>query len=114
MEDEPGTVDLRCNLVEYLEPLTADRVLVIGETSGVTAGPFYAGGEATPDWVADKHEHDRYAAGFMQQNFSYLIATAYDHVRGHADQFSCERPRSFRTPASQAIVDLDVMALDPA
>jgi hypothetical protein len=65
MVDEPDTFELRCDLMEYLQPFTADGVLVIGETCGVTAWPFNAGGEATPDRVADKHEYDGYAGGFL-------------------------------------------------
>src|SRR4051812_14940647 len=68
MEDKPDAFDLRCNLVQYLEPLTTDRVLVIGETRGVPAGPFDAGRKATADWITDKHEYDGYAASLMQQD----------------------------------------------
>jgi len=31
MVDEPHNFALRCNLVEYLKPLPANRVLIIGE-----------------------------------------------------------------------------------
>src|SRR5438045_1812516 len=62
MVDERDAFDWRCNLMEYLQPFTADGILVIGETSRVTAWPFNAGGEATSDRVADKHEYNGYAA----------------------------------------------------
>src|SRR5438132_14001072 len=113
MEDEPDMFDLRCNLVEDLQPFATNRVLVIGESSGVTPGLFKTGYKATADRVADKHEDDGYAAGFLPQNLRYLVAAAYDHVRHLADQFFCERPRLFGATASQAIVDPNIIALDP-
>src|SRR5437763_12807665 len=65
MEDESDLFDLRCNLPEYLQPFAAYGVLEIGESSGVAAGLSQTGDEATADRVADKHEDDRYAAGFL-------------------------------------------------
>ena len=113
MIDEADTFNLRRNLMEYLQPFAANRVLVIRKSSGVTAGLFKTGGKATPDRVANKYEDYWYAARFLQQDLRNLVTAAYNHVGSHADQFSCERTRFLRSPASQVIIDPDVVALDP-
>jgi hypothetical protein len=113
MQDEPDAVDVGCDLLEYLQPLSANRRLENRKTGEVPARPRHSRYEATADWIADEHEYDRYGGCFLLQDRCHQIRTGYDHVRCHADQFFSESPRLVDVGASPADVDLDVAAFRP-
>ena len=60
MEDEPDAADVGCNLLEYLQPLSANGRLENGKTGEVPAGMRKTHGEAFSDWISDDHKNNWY------------------------------------------------------
>jgi hypothetical protein len=57
----PG--DVRCDLLEQLQPFRAEAVFEEREASDVAARPRQARNETGTDRIGSLHEHDRHGAG---------------------------------------------------
>jgi hypothetical protein len=112
-EVRAGDANDRCNLVKYLQPLSANGRLENRKTGEVPARSCHTRYEATADWIADEYEYDRNGECFLLQDRRHQIGTRHDHVGCDGDEFFSEGPCLVRVGTSPANVDLDIAAFCP-
>jgi hypothetical protein len=64
--------------------------------------------------AANKGENDRYCAGLLLRNGSYLIRARHNYVRCHIDQLYGKVARFLSVTSRPSLIKLDVMAVGPA
>src|SRR5436305_309118 len=80
--------DTRSDLLEQLQPLSAQAVLELHKAGSVAARPRQAIDEACANRIGDVHEHDWHAPGRLQQRLQRRGATCKDDVRRQGNQVS--------------------------
>jgi len=84
------------------------------EAGGVAARPLQTVDEAGAHRVRDDSEHDRHAAGRLQQRRDRSIAIGHDHVRGAGHQFGCGSASIIGFCPGPTDVELHIAADGPA
>jgi hypothetical protein len=104
------------DLLEQLQPLSAQRVLELGETGGIAARPRKACNVTTADRIEALHEHNRYAAARLLNQRHDSRRSAADHneigrERKHLRSLGAKARGFARGPAD---VDLYIVTDNPA
>jgi hypothetical protein len=104
----------RSNLLEQLQPFSAQAVLKLHEAGGIAAGTRKTIDEAGTDWVGDTHEHDGDCARCLQQRRHGRGAGSQNDVRGELHQFRCVSANAVGIAYGPAIIDPQIPVVAPA
>src|SRR5262245_26803926 len=92
------------DLLQQLQPFSADAIFEKHEPGGVAARPRQALDETAGDWIGNDREHDRYGAGHLQQRPYGRRARCQNDVRRERGQLC----RIFANPGDTAWTPSDV------
>ena len=104
----------RGDLLEQLKPFAAKAVFEQDEASGVAARPRQTVDHAGADRIDEAREHDRDAAGRLQQRRRRRRATGQDNVRRKRDQFRRILANVLSIAPAPADLDPHVAAVGPS
>ena len=104
----------RGNVLEQLQPFPGDGIFEVAKAGDIAAGPRQAIDVAGPDRVGDDREHDRHAAGRLQQGCDGGAAIGQDDVWSERDQFRREFADVAGISPAPARLDSHVAAVGPA
>ena len=113
VEDDGDPRDTRRDLLEQLEPFSHQRRVVGAEPRDVAAGSREALNKAQPDGIGHEYENDRYRARLLPQRRDRRRGACENCVRRQADQFCRIGLEESRIARGKAVVDPDILALDP-
>ena len=112
VEHQRGAGDPWPDLLEYLNPLAAQRRLDVDEPGDVAAGTRQAFDESAPDRIGNDEEHDGDGFGFALERGDDLRRVSDLHIRLQGDQLFRKNTHAIDIGGGVADLDLDVAALD--
>ena len=98
--------EARCDFLEQFKPFSTQAIFELHEAGGIAARLRQTIDETGADWIGDIREHDRHAAGRLQQRRHGRVARPKYDVRRERDQFGrvsanefgiCPRPSAYRS-----------------
>ena len=105
---------LRRDLLKYRKQLAGDRRIEIGEPSNIAARPGYACGKSTADRVGDDYGHDWNCSRRSNKLSDYRRTVANNDSGSQSDKLFRKTSHSVGIACSKTIVDMDIVANDPA
>ena len=99
--------------MHQLKPFADQRSLKIDESGDVAAWTCQARDESAADRIGYARKHNRYRVGLRLQRGSGGSSTGENHFRVQADQFLRKHLHALDVASAPAIVDMDVVTLDP-
>ena len=114
VEDDRDPREAGHNLLEQVNPFSADRELVHAEAREVAARFRHAPNEALRNGIGDLHEDDRDGAGGLLDDGQVRRGRGQDHVWHQPDQLRRVGPRKCGIAGVPANIDPEILAFGPS
>src|ERR1700730_1814027 len=102
MHEHQRACDVRCCLLQYLQPFAAHAGLEAFEASDITTRKREACNEAAADRIADPSEHNRHISGERLEHREDEIGEYEDDIRGPRKKFGGVKSKWLRVAIAPA------------